>query len=183
MRERLNAEYFEWMYQLVCADRYNERLSYRKLLSLLHDIEFVYTMPSDDNRAIDGIDFRYKFGYEYGYSRGLIAQHIDTRPCSVLEMMVALAYRVENQFMTDSDYGDRTGQWFWSMMVNLGLGRINDDNFDPYIVEKTIERFINRDYEPNGAGGLVILEHCNRDLRDVNIWTQMMWYLNEVSEG
>lgn len=33
----LNNEYFEWMCQLVCNERYSRRLSYQKLLRHLHN--------------------------------------------------------------------------------------------------------------------------------------------------
>lgn len=60
----LNNEYFEWMCQLVCNERYSRRLSYQKLLRHLHNIDFQYMLPMDGNRAEDGIDLRYRFGYE-----------------------------------------------------------------------------------------------------------------------
>ena len=56
----LNNEYFEWMCQLVCNERYSRRLSYQKLLRHLHNIDFQYMLPMDGNRAEDGIDLRYR---------------------------------------------------------------------------------------------------------------------------
>ncbi len=44
-RDELNNAYFDWMYQLVCDDEYSRGLSYRKLLYLLHDTDFTFTMP------------------------------------------------------------------------------------------------------------------------------------------
>ena len=61
-RDELNNAYFDWMYQLVCDDEYSRGLSYRKLLSLLHDTDFTYTIALDGNRYDDGIDLRYRFG-------------------------------------------------------------------------------------------------------------------------
>ena len=81
--------------------------------------------------------------------------------------------------MDDPDYGDRTGQWFWNMIVSLGLGSMDDRNFVKNYVDDVIFRFINRDYEPNGQGSLFTLEHPARDLRYVEIWSQAMWYLDE----
>ena len=49
-RDELNNAYFDWMYQLVCDDEYSRGLSYRKLLSLLHDTDFTYTIALDGNR-------------------------------------------------------------------------------------------------------------------------------------
>ena len=109
------------MYQLVFDGRYSKRLSYRKLLRELHRIEFTYSIPMDGNRAEDGVDLRYRFGYENGYSSSMISVYLDNRMCSVLEMMIALAIRCEEHIMDDPDIGNRTGQWFWNMIVNLGL--------------------------------------------------------------
>lgn len=183
MTERqLEKEYFEWMYDLVCNDRYNRNLSYHKLLTHLHNIKFTYIVHRDRNRAIAGEDFRYRFGYECGYSRELIEKCLDTRPCSVLEMIIALAFTVEEEIMDDTEYGNRTGQWFWNMLVNLGLGSMCDNRFDVRYVDFVIDRFLNREYERNGEGGLFTIHDDTRDMRTAEIWYQTMWYLNEFLE-
>lgn len=177
-------EYFEWMYNLVCRDRYDgHRISYRKLLMCLHSIEFTYLIPLDGNRAEDGIDLRYQFAYDHAEIRG---QHIDDieahldGPCSVLEMMIALAIHCEATIM-DPRVGDRTKQWFWEMIVNLGLGSMYDSHFNRLYVEEVIQRFLNRDYEPDGRGGLFRIRHCDRDLREVEIWYQLCEYMNSTT--
>ena len=179
-QKEICTEYHEWMCQLVCGERYSRNLSYRKLLRHLHGTDFTYIIDMDGNRAEDGIDLRYRFGYEYGYGDPIIAAYLDTRPCSILEMMVALAIRCEEHIMEDADVGDRTGQWFWNMIVSLGLGPMTDVRFDISYVEKVIERFLNREYEPNGKGGLFTVEDCKRDLRGVEIWYQMCMYLDTI---
>ncbi len=176
----LNNKYFEWMYQLVYNNR---RLSYRKLFSYLHNVEFIYIIEMDGNRAEDGIDLRYRFGYEQGYDSPMIATLLDNRPCSVLEMLIALAIRCEEHIMNDPDIGNRTGQWFWNMIINLGLGSMDDSMFDKNYVEDVISRFLYRKYKRNGEGGLFTVEHCKSDLRTVEIWYQMCWYLDEVLEN
>lgn len=178
-RDELNNAYFEWMYQLVCGEQHSKRLFYRKLLYLLHDMEFTYTIPMDENRAEDGTDLRYRFGYENAYESSMIATYLDDQPCSVLEMMVALAIRCEEHIMDDPDIGDRTGQWFWNMIVNLGLGSMGDTNFDRDQVEKIIHKFLNHEYKRNGEGGLFTVKHIRIDMRSVEIWYQMCWYLDE----
>lgn len=175
--DRLNNEYFEWMYQIVCSNQ-NENLSHRKLLYLLHDIEFVAIMNRDNNRATDGVDFRYRFGYENGYPRDIIEKYLDTRPCSVFEMMISLAFRVEEEIMDDSGFGNRTGQWFWNMIHSLGLGAMNDSKFDRGYVEAVIFRFLNREYDYDGKGGLFTIPDSRSDMRTAEIWHQTMWYLD-----
>lgn len=83
--------------------------------------------------------------------------------------------------MTNYELGDRTGQWFWMMITNLGLNRLDDDNFNEEAAEYFVDRFLNREYEDNGeGGGLFILDHPYQDLRDVEIWVQANWFLAEM---
>ncbi len=180
MRNELNNEYFEWMYQLVCNEKYSKRLSYRKLLSHLHSIEFIYIIGMDSNRAEDGIDLRYRFGYERQYERLIITTYLDNQSCSILEMLTALAIRCEEHIMDDPDVGNRTGQWFWNMIVNLGLGSMNDAKYNKDYVDGVISRFMNREYKRNGEGGLFTVENCKHDLRTAEIWYQMCWHLDDI---
>jgi len=173
----LNIEYFDWMYRLVCDRRHS---SYRQLLYFLNNVDFRYSIDMDGNREEDGIDLRYRFGNENSLNSAVIATFLDNHPCSVLEMMIALAIRCEEHIMDDPDIGNRTGQWFWNMVKNLGLQRMRDDIFDEEFVNDVIERFLDREYEPNGKGGLFTVEHCKYDLRSVEIWYQMCWYLDEI---
>lgn len=143
----------------------------------LHSTEFTFTIRLDENRAMDGIDLRRRFALLQECED--IVDYLDG-PCSVLEMMIALSIRIEESIMDDPNIGDRTGQWFWGMIVNLGLGSMSDSRFDKRVVDDILTRFLNRDYEPNGKGGLFTVRHCRQDLRDVEIWYQMSWYLDEV---
>lgn len=179
-RSELNSEYFDWMCQLVCNRRYIGGLSYQKLLRFLHNIEFNYTIEMDGNREEDGIDLRYRFGYENSYEHAMISSYLDNRPCSVLEMMIALSIRCEEHIMDDPDIGNRTGQWFWDMIENLGLREMTDARYSEDYAEDVIQRFLDRRYKRNGEGGLFTVKHCRRDLRIVEIWYQMCWYLDEI---
>ena len=181
----IKREYFNWMYYLMCDNRYFRRKregSYKKLFKKLHNNYFVTIIPMDDNRAADGIDLRYRFGHEMKYSDREIAAYLDNQPCTVLEMIVALAIRCEEHIMEDSEYGDRTAQWFWNMIVSLGLGGMDDSHYTiqkAEYVEDCIERFLYRKYERNGEGGLFTVKHPKRDMRNVEIWYQMCMYLEE----
>lgn len=179
-RHELNNEYFEWMCDLVYDSKYSKRFSYRKLLRHLHEIEFVYIIGQDGNRYEDGVDLRYRFGYERNLEGAVIATYLDDKPCSVLEMLIALSLRCEEHIMDNPDIGNRTGQWFWDMIVNLGLESMTDSRFDVDYVDKIIDRFLNRKYNRDGEGGLVKIPNCRYDMRSAEIWYQMMWYLDEV---
>lgn len=175
--------YFDWMYQLVADDRYPT--SYRKLFSRLHGTEFTYTIPMDGNRAEDGIELRYRFGHENKYPDVMVANLLDVYPCSILEMMIALSVRCEEHLMENPEIGNRTGEWFWDMLTNLGLGSMDDSQYDEAYVDDVLERFLNREYEANGRGGLFTVRnprYAHYDLRTVDIWYQLNWYLSDISE-
>lgn len=176
--DRINNEYFEWMFDLVCRDKHSKDFSYRKLLMHLHNRPFVYSIPKDKNRAADGVDLRYRFALFKGY--GDLSAYL-TGPCSVLEMMVALAIRCEENIMDDTNFGDRTAQWFWEMAVNLGLGPMLDGQYDRDFVDNCLTRFMNREYSPDGEGGLFRIRNTSCDLRTVEIWYQLCWYLDNIN--
>lgn len=171
-------EYFDWLCCEICDQRYSQDISYRKLLTRLHQTEFIWFVKMDRNRAEDGLDLRYRFSYRKGYTN--IYSYLD-EPCSILEMMVALAIRCEEQIMDDPAYDDRTGQWFWGMIVNLGLGSMTDDNYDRKYVDNVIWKFLNRKYDRDGKGGLFRVRDCQQDMRKVEIWYQLNYYLDTIT--
>lgn len=178
-QETIQKEYFEWMSSLVVNNKYAKNLSFKKLFKYLNQVEFTPIIDNDINRAIDGRNLRYRFGYIYGYTNDTIRDTLDIYPCSVFEMIIALSYRLEEQIMDNYDYGDRTSQWFWNMIVSLGLGNMSDDKFSITHTKRIVQRFLNREYKPNGEGGLFTLNHDEYDLRNEEIWYQAMWYLDE----
>ena len=176
--DRVNNEYFDWLCELVDIERFARQVSYRKLLMHLHNIEFTWFVPHDDNRADDGLKLRRRFALFRDDSE--LSTYI-YGPCSVLEMMVALAVRCEETITDDALLGDRTGQWFWGMIRNLGLSGMRDSKFDREYVDDAIARLLNREYEPDGRGGLFTVRHCDYDLRTVEIWVQLSWYLGSIT--
>lgn len=163
--------YFDWMCKKIDVD--GTKANFSRLLSHLHNTEFIFSIPRDANRAEDGLGLRYRFAYETGLPETQLEG-----PCSVLEMMVALVIRCEETIMDDPLVGDRTGQWFWGMIVNLGLGFMDNARFDVDFVNEVVTRFLYRRYEPNGRGGLFTIKDCPYDLREVEIWYQLNWYLD-----
>ena len=181
-RDIVSNEYFEWLFSLICGGEYNNRRSFMKLLHHLHETEFTYLLPNDQNRAEDGMTLRYRFivtqGHEDAYDYIMYALE---GPCTVFEMMVALALRCEEDVMDDPKLGNRAGQWFWGMIGNLGLGSMLDERYDRSHIDFVIERFLNRRYEPNGKGGLFTIRDFSGDLSEVEIWYQLCWYLDSIS--
>lgn len=183
MRTELEQRYFDWLvHKISINDILVNEKNYTKLLTYLYERSFnYYILPMDGNRSEDGIDLRYSgFGYEYKIDQHEIERYLDRRDCSMLEMMVALAIRAEN-IVGDSELGDRTGVWFWHMVGNLNLLRMTDEHFNETEVTFIIDCFINHDYKPDGEGGLFWIKDPPHDMRDVELWNQMCWFLNEYA--
>lgn len=174
--------YFEWLYGTVCGNRFAEENSFRKLLTTLHNTEFRWIIRNDENQAHEGQNLRHRFvlTHRLAVSHDEVLEAL-AGPCSILEMMVAAALYCEEHVMDNPQLGDRTGQWFWNMVVSLGLGDQMDSRFDRRYVEDSLQRFLNRKYEPNGKGGLFTIRGCARDLRKVEIFHQLCWYLGTIT--
>ena len=177
-RDEIINEYFDWLYDLVRGNKGSKRISFERLLMHLHSVEFRYSIPMDQNRAMDGIDLRWRFVCERHYDVEIL-DYLDG-PCSVLEMMVALALYCEEHLMDDPTIGNRTGQWFWGMIVSLGLGFMTDDRYEKVYVNDVIQRLLDREYEPDGRGGLFTVRNCDCDLRNVEICHQLNRYINSI---
>lgn len=175
MRNELNNEYFDWLLKLV-----GSKPKYRRLMTQLFHTDFYSILDMDQNRTDDGINLRYCFGREKGYEEKDIYRLLDDRPCSILEMMVALANRCEEQIMWDANLGDRTDIWFWSMIRSLGLSDMVNFKYDQDHVDDILRRFLDRKYEKNGSGGLFTISNPNRDMRVHEIWYQLSLYIRDI---
>lgn len=176
-QSRINDEYFTWLIDSVCNRV--KRQKYSMLLEQLYGTFYEYFKPMDGNRYSDGIDLRYRYGRKHGLSDPIIASMLDTRPCSILEMMVALCIRCENQIMEDDSLGDRTGQWFWNMIASLGLSEATNDGYNADSVRDILRNFMDYRYCSDGSGGLFTVED-RHDMLEMDIWYQMMAYLNTI---
>lgn len=171
------SKYFEWLVSKIYT---GDDFRYNDLMSYLLDRDFTWTLPMDSNRAEDGFDLRHRYADETGDVFSTLNSDINA-PCSMLEMIIALAIRCEEQIMRDFDKGDRTGVWFWSIIETLGLGQMEDGYFDPDFVEYIVQRLLKRKYKKDGSDGAMFVIHNSRyDMRTADIWYQANWYLEEV---
>jgi hypothetical protein len=178
MGEPFEHLYFNWLCSRVFAiDRRNEKdfqdpnKTYWNLLKILHQTEFVWLVPNDDNRIADVKDLRREF-----LLLGEIPDDPDWRELvdgvSVLEVLIAFSRRA--WFQTE----DPPELWFWEFIQNLGLLKCTDaSNTDPYYIGVVLDRFIWRTYKYGGRGGLFPLRKPTRDQRKVEIWYQFCDYL------
>ena len=64
MVEQVKDLYFNWMTCLVMPSERKQR-EYSELLNALNNLIFYFTIPLDENRAVDGAQLRYRFGSDY----------------------------------------------------------------------------------------------------------------------
>lgn len=175
-------KYFNWLIQKI--DRGNDLDRYSQLLRELHRANFVWDTSTDElrmdeNRAGDGLYLRYLFNYDTGLD---IEGYFDEigKPCSVLEMLIGLSMRIEDDIMGEGQ--DRYDIWFWDMMDNCGLSYFDIENWDTDEVRRKIDDILYRRYAKNGRGGLFIFkknaDSFLKDAREAEIWSQANAWIN-----
>ncbi len=169
-RDEVINDYFYWLTGII-SDGNDE--SYSMLLKQLFDTAFVYSLEMDANREHDGLDLRDRYAYEMNVDLAMPG------PCSVLEMMIALAIRCETDVMYNPTQGDRTYIWFWLMIENLGLIDMQNGAYDRLKVRHVLLDFMDRRYDPDGRGGLFYVPGSTK-MQDREIWYQMNTFLNSI---
>ena len=163
-------EYYNWLVDQIAYDVYVEYEDVQKL-EILSEIPFTWSVANDDNRAKDGLQLRSIFMDEQNWS----TVPFYGKECTMLEMMVALAMRIENDIMYDPDISDRTSLWFWTMYDNLGLR-----NAPICATFDICATFCARNFDKSGTGGMFPLrQNHGKNQQKVEIWGQMQAYLME----
>jgi len=175
--------YFDWLFKKVTSSS-PIRKRYKKLLKYLFERDFYWSIPLDENRCFDALNLREEFFDEfvdiyYPISVEEIEDNFKPNSCNLFEMMVALALRIELDIIGNQNYGNYE-VWFWRMINNLGLYTMDDHNFDREMVSKVIDIFLNRKYEPDGEGNIFYIRGDSRDMREVEIWCQLCWYVDYI---
>jgi len=166
----MGVNYLDWLSEIAIPD-VEQRDMYQKLLLALYSEDFYWSVKNDGNRAGDGENLRREFENETGY------ECEKEGPCSVLEVLVALAMDCEKNIMYDPDEGDRTGIWFWEMIENLGLSELDDWCFDIEYFDLVMRRFLDRRYTHDGVGGPFVIRGFRGDLRRIELWYQLNYYM------
>ncbi|MBQ0089523.1 MAG: hypothetical protein KBT27_09355 [Prevotellaceae bacterium] len=170
--------YLAWLSVHISPSEDPERPQrYYELLRYLNDVEFEYGHPMDENRVKDGYDLRDMFLTSTGYPYSFEFEH---RTVSVLEVLVALSARCENDIMGDPSVGDRTCTWFWAMISNLGLDELDNEHFNVVRCEEILRTFMYREYGSDGNGGPFYIPHYTGDLRKLELWVQLNHWLTYI---
>ena len=163
-------DYGEWLVEQVHFKRRN----YERLMETLHESPFIVFIDRDQSRAEDGLYMRNRYYSE----KNLPRDYFDDEPCSVLEMLVAFAIRIDNEWIGDPSE-EHPEIIFWEMLCNLGLDEYYDKVFDCFEVDRILENWLHRDFNFDGNGSIFPLNEPEFDQREIEIWSQMNQYLME----
>lgn len=166
---RSYGDYYYWLLGRIEAVPGAFFHNYQSLCQTLYQTDYIWILVLDENRACAGIALRDKFAYE----TGIDANDVDDGPCSVLEMLVALA-----ETMSEI-YGDNISRWFWEMMSNINLDHFSDDNFDSHNVKVILTTWLERRYSSKGTGSIFPVKHMTGDARTIQVWDMMNIYMDE----
>lgn len=167
-------EYFVWLTELIDLNS-DEHEVYSMLIKDLHRKTFYPITDGDRNRADDGVKLRELYCDE-STCDGFNYKHFNDDPCSLLEMLIGLAKRINDYILEMS-----VPYWFWLMIANLGLDILTDDEMLDggwSVLDAVCDRLINKTYNRNGRGGLFPLPNLRKNVRKLDIWEQMNLYIN-----
>lgn len=174
LSDELFGEYFGYLCSLVGSpDTIKSR---ENLLETLFRTKFVTVVPNDENRLEDGKNIREEFAELTGFE---VSPYY---PGNVLEVLIGISRRL-NFILYDFSVGDRSKILFWKLLENLGLIFEERNEEDTRENKEIIDRFINREYDFCGRGGIFPLrERPMEDQRTLELWYQMANWVNENYE-
>ena len=164
--------YFDWLCMIDMPDG-DQRVEYAKLMCVLMDTEFRWVIRRDENRALDGLELRDIYEEETGEDCDF------SGPCSVLEMLTALAIRCNDEIMYDPDDPKRADRWFWMMICNLKLDKNVGGFFSGTKVLSTLANFMDK----TGKNELFPVKNPPSNFYRMELWYQLNWYIMEHFGG
>lgn len=163
------ADYKDWLLWRV----HFSRKTHGRLIEYLHSTDFRWSVAHDENRAGDGTWYREEFFKNCSLEEGKFK-----KPCSVLEMLVGLSIRMNNDFVGDPAE-EKPDIIFWEMICNLKLDQFDNDHFDSEMVDEIVQDWLDREFAYDGEGSIFPIKNPFRDQREIEIWSQMNDYIEE----
>ena len=154
--------YASWLIKRGCLENYSE------LASVWDELDFVWYIPEDEDKAIQALRMRDEYCYETGMPSPRQA------PASFLEVFVSIT-----DSLTAMLYQDRES-FTKSILLNVGARSFSDDGRPPSEIRKEAliiaERVMYRTYSRNGTGGLFRIPGA--DTLEMPLTTQMIQWAN-----
>lgn len=173
-------EYFDWLVDKFCTDGKHHPEKYSGLLDFLSERLYYWELDFDSNRAGDGEELRWIFENDTSEK---LEDWDANEPCSVLEMLCALAKRVEDYIACPVRGKENPSRWFWEMLENCGLAELDDEHWDESRASSILDFVLDRKYDRNGTGGFWPLENPAKDQRKVDLWYQANSYFGQMRKN
>lgn len=167
----------DYLQYLIWRGGLEKMIQYEKLFDILHHIDFTWIIERDDNRAEAGICLRDNYDIPYDFTEEEIDEFMNRR-CSVLEMLLALAIKVDDDIIGDPAE-EHPEKFFMEMIKNLGLDKFKGDRYSKYGVIKIVNNWLNRNFNRDGTGSPFPVKRNHKDQRRLEIWDQMNAYIIE----
>lgn len=185
MSKSLVEDYLRWLAPQIREDDglSNPNREFWGLLTAMAEKEFIWHVPNDGNRKVDGLFLRNEFCDEQRIRRSgrevrvFLDKENPYPAASFLEVLIGISRRLA--FMAG---GKNAPGWAWVLLKNLNLHRMADpvSRSNARRVDDILDTCIHRTYSPDGTGGFFPLEHPFEDQTRVEIWYQMAGYVNEM---
>lgn len=172
--QEVRSDYYHWLKDKITeSDQLWCGKHYHLLLQQLFSTEFYWVLDKDENRAVDGRQLRILYGDA--------DQTWITGPCTVLELLIGIAIRMDDILFDPDHCIERINIWFWGIIENLQLDKFDDEHFLEYggsdKIDEILKRFMDRKYDKYGNGGLFPIKNTKKDQRNKEIWYQMNEYI------
>ena len=172
--EELWDDYFQYLIWRCGLQRMTKLTD---VFAILHNIPFTYILERDDNREEDGCDLRNEYNIPSEFSVEM-EEAFFAHWCSVFEMLIGLAIRVDDEFIGDPA-DEHPEDFFIEMLENLGLTKFVGRRYREQDVIKIVQRWLDRQFDKDGRGSPFPVHHDHRDQRKIEIWDQMNSYISE----
>lgn len=171
MNDRFNwEEYFVWLVEWIDDGDRDDMLP---VLSYLFKKEYVWYTDLNATQAMSSMDLRERFDPDNA------DEAKEERPCSVLELLVALAVDIEENIC--GVYGhENPARWFWEWLNNLGIDdRCTGRGYSKDYLDQCIDDWLEGDITRSGKRSPFPIKRKGVDQRKKTLWMQCMAYVNE----
>ena len=170
--------YIEWLESFTIDDRIPKeyQTTYHHLINKLWSINYIPSIGNDVDRATDGLELRSRYYDIYMRESGLTARNdvVDNvvsifGECTLLEMLIALSMNMYD-IMQDMDIYNSVSRWFWELLKNAKIDRLDDSSWDDLTDSQYVEDIVKDIMELKENG-------YTRGWFDLDIWTSVeIWY-------
>lgn len=175
---KISRTYYDWLLYKVCED--DQKKIFSRLFTVLADTEFYSDIERDSNLLEHCMSMREDYKDEADFNGAEVDPEVG--PVTLLEIMILLCVKAEDIMQGFDEVNCE--RWFVDMLNNSGLIRYQNSRYNDVDVRCIITDILRRKYEWNGRGGLFYIPILSPkiDLRDVELWYQLMWYIDYCTD-